>query len=86
MSKSLPGNVYMIISAADPINYYRPDIKIHNLSSEAPTDSKITVLPYISEIHGVDYLSRLKSLGYIQKEVTSYSGPLTKEVWQKSAE
>lgn len=86
MSNGLPDNIYMIISAADPINYYRPDIKIHNLSSEIPTDYEITVLPYISEIHGVDYLSRLKSLGYFQKEITSYSGPLTKEIWQKSVE
>lgn len=85
MTPTLPSDIYMIISAADPINYYRPDIKIHNLLNEIPTASEITVLPYISEIHGVDYLSRLKSLGYQQKEIVSYTGPLTKEIWQKSA-
>jgi len=84
MSSTLPQDVYMIISAADPINYYRPDIKVHNLSLEFPAASEITVLPYISEIHGVDYVSRLSSLGYIQKQVVSYTGPLTKEIWQKS--
>jgi len=84
MSPSLSTDIYMVISAADPIKYYRPDIKIHNLSIEIPTASEITVLPYISEIHGIDYMARLKSLGYYQKQVVSYTGPLTKEIWQKS--
>ena len=84
LAPTLPQNIYMIISAADPINYYRPDIKIHNLSTEIPLDQEITVLPYISEIHGVDYVARLKSLGYQPKQVVSYTGPLTKEIWQKS--
>ena len=86
MSLTLPPNIYMIISAADPINYYRPDIKIKNLSTEVPTESEIVVLPYISEIHGIDYVSRLQSLGYQQIKITSYTGPLTKEIWQKSAQ
>jgi hypothetical protein len=84
MAPTLPSDIYMIISAADPINYYRPDIKVHNLSTEIPSTSEITVLPYISEIHGVDYVSRLKSLGYQQKEIVFYTGPLSKEIWQKT--
>lgn len=86
LSASLPENVYMITSAADPLNYYRPDIKVHELSSDIPTAAEITVIPYVSEIHGLDYVSRLKSFGYFQKQVVSYVGPLTKEIWQKSAE
>jgi hypothetical protein len=84
LAPTLPSDIYMIISAADPINYYRPDIKIHNLSLEIPTAPEITVLPYISEIHGVDYMFRLQSMGYIQKQIFSHTGPLTKEIWQKS--
>ena len=83
ITSSLPTDIYMIISAADPVNYYRPDIKIHNLSLEIPDSSEITVLPYISEIHGVDYVTRLRSLGYQQKQILSFTGSLTKEIWQK---
>lgn len=84
MSLSLPQNVYMIISARDPINYYRPDIFVHDIVTETPIDTEITVIPYISEIHGVDYINRLQSLGYEQKNITSYIGPITKEIWKKS--
>lgn len=84
LAPSLPQDVYMIISAADPLSYYRPDIKIHNLSLDIPTEQEITVLPYIAEIHGVDYVARLKSLGYQSKQIVSYTGPLTKEIWQRS--
>jgi len=81
---TLPPDIYMIISAVDPVNYYRPDVKIHNLSLEIPTSSEITVLPYIAEIHGVDYISRLQSFGYQPKQIVSYAGSLTKEIWEKS--
>lgn len=84
LTKTLPSDIYMILSAADPISYYRPDIKIHNLQTEIPNQKEIVVLPYISEIHGVDYQSRLQSLGYHSKQIFSYTGPLTKEIWSKS--
>ena len=84
MAANLPSDVYMIISAADPINYYRSDIKIHNLSTDIPDSDLITVLPYISEIHGVDYVSRLESYGYSQKKIYSYDGSITKEIWEKT--
>lgn len=86
LAATLPPDIYMIISASDPIIYYRPDIKIHDLVKDIPSTPEITILPYVSEIHGVDYASRLKDLGYFQKQSFSYVGPLTKEVWQKSAE
>ena len=84
MASSLPDAVYMIPSAADPIKYYRPDIKILDLSTAIPSAQEITVLPYVSEIHGLDYVARLKSLGYSQQKNLSYIGPLSKEIWQKS--
>lgn len=86
LTQTLPSDIYMIISAADPINYYRPDIKIHNLTTEVPTAEKITVLPYVAEIHGADYVTRLQSLAYKRSQVFSFVGPLTKEIWIKSAE
>lgn len=84
LAATLPSDVYMIVSASDPVIYYRPDIKIHDLAVEIPTASEITVLPYVSEIHGLDYVSHLKDSGYFQKQIISYVGPLTKEIWQKS--
>ncbi len=85
MSSTLPRDIYMIVSAADPVHYYRPDIRVHDLSQDIPTDSEITVIPYVSEIHGLDYVSRLQSFGYQQKQVNSYLGPVSRELWQKSA-
>ncbi|MBP6989244.1 hypothetical protein KBB48_00535 [Candidatus Shapirobacteria bacterium] len=86
LAATLPSEIYMIISASDPVIYYRPDIKIHNLAKDIPSTPEITILPYVSEIHGVDYTSRLKDLGYFKKQSFSYVGPLTKEIWQKSKE
>jgi uncharacterized membrane protein len=83
MAPTLPPDIYMIISGADPLHYYRPSLKVHDLTQEIPTAKEITVVPYIAEIHGVDYVSRLKSLGYHQLQIVSYTGPLTKEIWQK---
>lgn len=84
LAATLPSDVYMIVSASDPVTYYRPDIKIHDLALDIPTAPEITILPYVSEIHGLDYVSHLKASGYFQKQITSYVGPLSKEIWQKS--
>jgi len=50
----------MISSVADPVKYYRPDILVHELSV-APTEKKITVVPYVTQVHGLNYSENLQN-------------------------
>ena len=78
---SLPNTIYMIKTASDPVIYYNSNIKIIDLATP-PTENKITVIPYISEIHGLDYQTNLQKLGY-QKISTQSFRELTTEIWSK---
>lgn len=82
LANSLSRSVYMIPSAADPVNYYRSDITITDISS-SPTENIITVIPYLSAIHGFDYQSKLLADGY-SLEKTSNFRQLTTETWIKN--
>ena len=83
LSRSLVNPVYVIESVADPIKYYRPDLKINDLKSIIATQSEITVIPYASEIHGLDYRQNLLSQNYQLVKETSFR-ELKSEIWQKS--
>ncbi len=85
LSASLINPVYIIESVADPIKYYRPDLKINDLKSISSTESEITVIPYASEIHGLDYRQKLLSQNYQLIKETSFR-ELKSETWQKSTD
>ncbi len=82
LSASLKSPVYIIESVADPVKYYRSDLKINDLKTILPTENLITVLPYASEIHGYDYRQKLLSQNYQLVKETSYR-ELKTEIWQK---
>lgn len=68
VAANLPDNksVYMISSSSDPVKYYKPDLKINELTN-LRLDSlpkKITVIPYTATIHGVDYKKILTERKY----------------------
>ena len=85
LSASLINPVYIIESVADPIKYYRPDLKINDLKSISSIESEITVIPYASEIHGLDYRQKLLSQNYQLIKETSFR-ELKSETWQKSTD
>jgi len=87
LAASLPpyATVTMIPSAADPIHYYRPDVQIVDIGIAPSAAEEIIVIPYVTNIHGVDYVLLLKSAGYKKREETSFRD-LTYEAWIRNAE
>lgn len=83
LSGSLPDSVYMIPSAADPVKYYRSNIKIYDLSKSI-SDNQITVIPYVTEIHGLDYKSKLQQSGFALEKTTNFR-QLTTEIWSRQS-
>ncbi|GAB4219746.1 MAG: hypothetical protein Fur009_7310 [Candidatus Microgenomates bacterium] len=68
LRKNNINEVYIISSSSDPINYYNNKIKINSLKSVCDErvfldDKKIYVIPYSSEIWGVDYKKCLNRQG-----------------------
>lgn len=82
LSVTLPNSVYMISSASDPVKYYRPEIEIRDLSGEI-SGNQITVLPYVAEIHGLDYKSHLRQSGFTLDDISNFR-ELTAETWSKN--
>jgi hypothetical protein len=81
LASSLPNTIYMIVSASDPVKYYNSNIIIKDLSI-APIENTITVVPYISEIHGLNYQNNLSELGYSKTSTQSFR-ELKTEIWSK---
>lgn len=81
LASTLPDTTYMIPSASDPAIYYNSNIIIKDLSI-SPTEKTITVIPYISEIHGLTYQNNLQQLGYKKISTTNFR-ELTTENWSK---
>ena len=73
LKKNKVKEIYMIPSSSDPLIYYYPQIKInslkncHNRSIFLKT-KKIYVIPYTTEIYGVDYKSCFKNNYQLVKE------------------
>ncbi len=77
--------IYMVLSSSDPIKYYNSQIEINDLKQITKTDeAEIVVIPYTSDIHGVDYKSVLEKNGYKIKETKSFRGVYF-ERWLKQA-
>lgn len=82
LNKKTP--VYMILSSADTLKYYRKDILINDLQliNNKEMEKEIVVIPYTTEIYGLDYKTILKSKNYRLIREKSYRD-LTLEYWQK---
>ncbi|MFA5880517.1 MAG: glycosyltransferase family 39 protein [Candidatus Margulisiibacteriota bacterium] len=82
LSNSLSTNssIYIIDSFADPIKYYRKDIKIIDLKTINPTAKEITVVPYGEIIHGLNHFVKLEGLGYKKISERSFR-EITLEEW-----
>ncbi|MFO0703684.1 MAG: hypothetical protein U0525_03090 [Patescibacteria group bacterium] len=78
-------DVYMIPSSSDPLAFYNSKVNIKSLKTDITNikENKIVVIPYTSEIHGVDYRKILVSQKFSLTKEYSYRGGLTKEVWGK---
>ena len=74
--------VYMIPSSADPVRYYAPEIEIKDIRMTEGYNH-LFILPYTTDIHGVDYVSLLTDTGYELQDITSFR-ELTYEYWVKS--
>ncbi len=86
LAKSLPTNknIYMIESSADPLKYYRQDLNIIDLRQVGATsDEELLIIPYTSDIHGVDYQKTLTNNSFKMVNKTSFR-ELTLEQWQKT--
>lgn len=82
LSISLNSPIYIIESVADPIIYYRSELKINDIKTVNPTEELITVIPYAVEIHGLNYRQKLSALNYYQKDTINFR-ELNTEIWQK---
>lgn len=78
---SLPNTIYMIKTASDPVIYYNSNIKIIDLATP-PTENKITVIPYVAQIHGLNYQNNLQKLGYHQTSIQTFR-ELSTENWSR---
>jgi len=74
MAKELPKNIYMIGSFADPINYYRKDIKVVDIKQVKPTENNFVYIPYGETIHGFDHKKIFEGLGYVQVAEKNFRG------------
>lgn len=85
MAKKIKENetVYIIGSVSDPLKYYQPTIKFKDIMTVIPTESLITVVPYVEEIHGFDHVAALKKLGYERIEEQDFR-QLKMERWFKN--
>lgn len=92
LAKSLPNNVtvYAISSSMDALKFYKNDsgFMIHDLRSlEKPVNSltrelvnNLIVIPYTSEIYGLDYKTKLIEKKYLLKKIENFRG-LSYEYW-----
>jgi hypothetical protein len=65
----------LIGTFADPINYYRPDIQVHDLTQvKGISEDMLYVFPYGAEIFGISPEKILTAQGYTQKSAKSYRG------------
>lgn len=75
--------IYMIQSSSDPVLYYNKNIIVNDLKKLGKTeDKKIIVIPYTSDIHGVNYQKNLKEQNFSLVSKKSYR-ELVLEYWSQ---
>jgi len=74
----------MILPSSDPIFYYRDDILVFELRDikKMKVSEHINVIPYTSEIYGLDYVNLLQAVGCIKETQSSFRGDLVIEKWK----
>lgn len=72
--------IYMIGSFADPVNYYRKDLKVIDIKQIKPIEKEIIYLPYGEAIHGFDHNKIFESIGYKKNAEKSYR-EISVETW-----
>ncbi|MBI4009535.1 glycosyltransferase family 39 protein [Candidatus Roizmanbacteria bacterium] len=87
LANSLPSDkkIYMIYSSSDPIQYYRSDLNLGDLRALDLTKLKyreIIIIPYTSEIYGLDYAKILRQSNYNKKKTRNFRG-IYYEVWER---
>jgi len=86
MSSKLQTNVpvYMILPSSDPVLYYRNDVSIRELRTikKSSIPEIIHVVPYTSEIYGLNYVKSLEDLGCIKESQASFRGDVVLEKWK----
>ncbi|MBI5127042.1 glycosyltransferase family 39 protein [Candidatus Roizmanbacteria bacterium] len=85
--KSLPADkpIYMVSSSSDPVRYYNRHLKVNelkSLSSLSGLSREVIVIPYVADIHGVDYKKILNEKNYFLTGKKTFRG-LTLEVYSK---
>jgi hypothetical protein len=87
LAKNLPKGavVYMIQSSSDALKYYRKDVKIKDLISKEPSEREVLIVPYTSEIYGLDYKKNLTDNDYTLKEQKTFR-ELTIGKWIKNGQ
>jgi 4-amino-4-deoxy-L-arabinose transferase-like glycosyltransferase len=76
--------LYMIIPSSDPITYYRSDVTIHELRTlnKNTIPETIQVIPYTSDLYGIDYASLLRKSGCVRETQASFRGDVVVETWK----
>lgn len=77
--------IYMIISSSDALSYYRSDIHlvdVRSINKLTNIENELIIIPYTTEIHGVDYKINLQTRGYKISQEKTYRGLLI-EYWKK---
>lgn len=85
LAASIPGNtsVYLVSSFADPLNYYRPDVPVYDISFlPTASQSSVLVIPYGFVLHGLDADSLFDQWGFTQRQVSDF-GQVTLETWSR---
>jgi len=82
LASSLPRKaiVYMIPSSADALTYYRKDLSIKDVRNIDGEESKMIVIPYTSEIYGLDLVNVMNGFHYRSAKKENYR-ELTVEYW-----
>lgn len=83
--RTLPDNsiVYGVPTIMDPMAYYNSGLQfrdIRKVSNDKLGTDSLTVLPYVSDLYGVDYQGLLQSLGYHKRSTVTVRG-LQMENW-----
>jgi hypothetical protein len=82
LEKDIP--VYMIIPSSDPIAYYRSDVSVYELRTLGSTKvpEVIEVIPYTSDLYGLNYVQLLQNAGCIKESQATFRGDLILEKWK----
>ncbi len=74
LAKEAGEKVVMVAGVSDPIKYYSPQTKVIDLAGFSGGEPTIKLIPYASEIHGIDWQKKMTDLGYKKKDEMHFRG------------